>query len=304
MNVLDIEKKSLKQGRRLNVIMGIMGVTFAILSQSSALMVDGLYSMVNFASSIIAAGVSAKIAMDADEEMPFGYDFYEALYITFRALVLLGIMLFSFLGAVSKIITYITGSPVAEIKPGFILIYTVINVILCFTLAGIHKKNYEKTGNKSEILKAEQSAAMVDGMISLGAGGALMALALLKGTALDFLVPIADSIVVLVLVTWMVKEPLGLFKRSLQELLGRSLGEKLEEEVMVLLKLAVNFDKYDFIDLKILKVGRHYHALTLLKPLEPVTAADMDAIRAKVQKNLEKIDSVRSEIIFTEKKWY
>jgi divalent metal cation (Fe/Co/Zn/Cd) transporter len=102
----------------------------------------------------------------------------------------------------------------------------------------------------------------------------------------------------------MIKEPLGLFKRSLQELLGKSLGRKLEEEIMVLLKLAVNLEKYNFIDLKVFKVGRHYHALTLLKPLEAVTAAEMDAVRAKIQKNLARIDAVKSEVIFTEKKWY
>jgi len=162
MNVLKIEKSSLKQGRILNIIIGIMGITFAILSNSSALMVDGLYSMVNFASSIIAAGVSAKIAMDADEKMPLGYDSYESLYITFRSLVLLGIMLFSCMAALSKIFTYIMDGSVPGIKPGFILIYTVINVILCFSLAKIHKTNYKKTGNKSENLKTEHSAAIMN----------------------------------------------------------------------------------------------------------------------------------------------
>jgi len=38
--------------------------------------------------------------------------------------------------------------------------------------------------------------------------------------------------------------------------------------------------------------------------LEAVTGAEIDAVRAKIQKNFEKIDMVRSEVIFTEKKWY
>lgn len=41
MNTLEIERKSLGTARIFNVIMGIMGVAFAILSQSNAIMVDG-----------------------------------------------------------------------------------------------------------------------------------------------------------------------------------------------------------------------------------------------------------------------
>ena len=200
MNTLEIERKSLGIARIFNVIMGIMGVAFAVLSQSNAIMVDGLYSLVNFISSLIAAKVSLKITLDADEKMPFGYDYYETLYITFRSLVLLGVMIISFFTLISKIITYLTGGNVIAIKPGFIMIYTIINIILCFGLAAIHKKNYLKTKQQSEILKAEQSAATVDGMISLGAGVALIGLTFMKGTFLDALVPIADSIVVIILV--------------------------------------------------------------------------------------------------------
>ena len=304
MNILKIEKTSLKQGRILNIIMGIMGVTFAVLSNSSALMVNGLYSMVNFASSIIAAGVSAKIAMDADEKMPLGYDSYESLYITFRSLVLIGIMLFSCMGALSKIFTYIMDGYSAGIKPGFILIYTVINVTLCFSLAKIHKTNYKKTGGKSEILKTEHSAAIVDGMISLGAGGAIVGMTLLKGTPLEFLIPISDSLVVLILISIIIKEPLLLFRNSLKELLGKSIGDKIEKEIRVLLGLAVNLEKYEIIDLKILKVGRHYHTVTLLKPLEVVTVEEMDIVRSKIYKNLLKIAPVRSKVLFTQKRWY
>lgn len=304
MEVLRIEENSFKQGRRLNIIMGIMGVTFAILSNSSALMVDGLYSVVNFVSSLIAAGVSLKLSKNADEEMPFGYDYYETLYISFRSLVLLGIISFSLLGGVAKIITYLTGGPVAEIKPGVILIYTVINVSLCFILSRIHRKNYLKTNGRSELLKAEESAAMVDCMISLGAGIALVGVIFIRGTFLEGIIPIADSIVVIVLSLLLIKEPVKLFKGSLEELLGKSIGRRFEEEAMAHLKLAVNLKRYHLIDLKIIRVGRHHHVYTLLKPLDPVGAEEMDEVREKVFKAFQRLALVRSHVIFTGGKYY
>lgn len=304
MEVLKIEESSFKQGRRLNIIMGVMGVTFAILSNSSALMVDGLYSVVNFASSLIAAKVSLNLSKSADEEMPFGYDYYETLYISFRSLVLLGIISFSLLGGVGKIITYLTGGPVAEIKPGVILIYTIINVSLCFILSRIHRKNYIKTNGSSELLKAEESAAMVDCMISPGAGVALVGVIFMRGTFLEVLIPIADSIVVIVLSLLMIKEPIKLFKGSLEELLGRSIGRKFEEEAMAHLKLAVNLERYHLIDLKIIRVGRHHHVYTLLKPLNPIGVEEMDDIRERVLKAFQRMALVRSHVIFTGSKYY
>ena len=50
-------------------------------------------------------------------------------------------------------------------------------------------------GKRSEILITESKAAVVDGAISGGAGGGLLAASLLRGSALDFVVPVADSVV-------------------------------------------------------------------------------------------------------------
>jgi predicted Co/Zn/Cd cation transporter (cation efflux family) len=304
VNTLEIERKSLGIARIFNVIMGIMGVTFAILSQSNAIMVDGLYSSVNFISSLIAARISLKLTLDADEKMPFGYDYYETLYITFRSLVLLGIMSISFFISVSKIVTYLTGGSVTELKMGVIMIYTGFNIILCFGLAAIHKKNHIKTNKRSEILKAEKTAATIDGVISLGVGVALIGITLAKGTILDFIIPIADSIVVIILVLFIVKEPLKLFLTSIGELLGRSIGEKRKVKVLAYLKLIINFEKYELIDLIIIKSGRNNRAVILLKPLNFIDVEEMDELRGKIHKKLIKMDSIRSEILFTGKKWY
>lgn len=253
---------------------------------------------------MIAAKISLKLTLGADEKMPFGYDYYETLYITFRSLVLLGIMSMSFSTAVSKIVTYLTGGNVTELKIGVIMIYTALNIILCFGLAAIHKKNYIKTNKRSEILKAEKTGATIDGMISLGVGAALIVVTLSKGTILDLIMPIADSIIVIILVLSIVKEPLKLFSISIGELLGRSIGGKRKVKVLAYLKLIINFEKYELMDLIIIKSGRNNRAVILLKPLNFIDVKEMDELRGKIHKKLIKMDSIKSEILFTGKKWY
>lgn len=125
-----IEHQSLAVGKWGNLIMAVTGVVAAYLSHSEALLVDGLYSGVNFVSSIVAARISVAVARPADRRYPFGYDAQEALYVTFRSLVLLGILVFAVAGAIGKIITYATGGDVPELVFGPIIVYAVVMVVI------------------------------------------------------------------------------------------------------------------------------------------------------------------------------
>jgi len=110
-----IEQRSLAIGKWGNLLMAVAGAVAAYLSHADALLVDGLYSGVNFVSAIVAAWISVKVARPADRGYPFGYDAYEALYVTFRSLVLLGVMAFAVFSALGKICTYATGGEVPEL---------------------------------------------------------------------------------------------------------------------------------------------------------------------------------------------
>lgn len=74
-----IERQSLQLGKWGNLLMAGAGVAAAYLSHSDALLVDGLYSGLNFVSAIVAANVAASVAKPADRRYPFGYGAYEAL---------------------------------------------------------------------------------------------------------------------------------------------------------------------------------------------------------------------------------
>ena len=66
-----IERRSLSIGKWANLFMGGSGIAAAYASHSDALLVDGLYSGVNFISAIIAARISASILRPADRWYPF-----------------------------------------------------------------------------------------------------------------------------------------------------------------------------------------------------------------------------------------
>ncbi|MCG8587278.1 MAG: cation transporter, partial [Pirellulales bacterium] len=90
-----VERNSLETGRWANLSMAIAGVTAAYASHSDAILVDGLYSGVNFVSALIAARITMSVVRPPNRAYPFGYDAYEALYVKYRSMILIGIMTFA-----------------------------------------------------------------------------------------------------------------------------------------------------------------------------------------------------------------
>lgn len=295
-----IEQRSLQTGKWANLLMAVAGVAAAYASHSDALLVDGLYSGVNFVSAIIAARVSASILQPADRWYPFGYDAYEALYVKYRSLVLLGIMVFAMFGAIAKIVTYVTGGDVPELVFGPILAYVAAMVVICFGLAAWHHYNWKRSGRQSELLSTESRAAVVDGVISVGAGGGLLASTLLRGTAMDFIVPISDSIIVLVMCAVIIRQPVDMFLASLREVAGSSADPTLVDKARSLTKEMADELPVDVLAVSVMKLGRSYFVVPYLKPAGTVSADEIDDFRRKLQVAYgDLLGSARTEIIVT-----
>ncbi|TWT38971.1 cation transporter [Blastopirellula retiformator] len=295
-----IERQSLQLGKWANLAMAAAGVSAAYASNSDAMLVDGLYSGVNFVSAIVAARISQSIQAPPDSRYPFGYDAYEAIYVKYRALVLLGILAFAMFGAVSKIIRYAGGGEVPELNFGPIVIYMIAMVATCLGLAFWHHRNWRRSGGHSELLRTETKAAMVDGIISAGAGGGLVGAALLQGTSLAFLVPISDSIVVLVMCGCIVRQPLQIFLDSLHEVAGGTAADDVCAKARTLAEEAAKGRQVEVLEVATIKMGRCYLIFAYLKPKAAVTAEEIDAIRIQLTTACqEALGLVKAEVIIT-----
>lgn len=298
-----IEARSLQVAMVGNVIMGIAGVSASYLSNSDALMIDGLYSMVNFASAIVAIKVARQVTQEPNPDFPYGYYANEALYVLFRSLVLLGILLFACFGALNKIMHYLNGGEVAEIKLGAIVIYSLLMVGICFGLAAVHHRNWLKTDKQSSILETERSAAIVDGFMSAGAGGALIGVTLLQGTFFDGIIPIADSILVLILCSTMLATPASLLRKSMHEIAGKASDSILVEQTENAIKLALENEAFEVIDFHMTKLGRSHFCMVHIYPNGAVNAQQLDAVRATVASVCDTHAGTNlSEVVFTAKK--
>jgi divalent metal cation (Fe/Co/Zn/Cd) transporter len=110
-----IEQRSLRFGVGANAVMALAGFSAHVLTGSSALLLDGLYSAVLVGSSLIASRISCNVVRPPDRAWPYGYEGQEALYVLFRSLVLLGVIGFGVGSACSTLIDWWRGSSIAAL---------------------------------------------------------------------------------------------------------------------------------------------------------------------------------------------
>jgi len=301
MTDAEIERRSLEAGKWVNLFMAVAGVAASLSSRSDALLVDGLYSGVNFVSAIVAAKVGAAVTRPPDRERPFGYDAEEPLYVTFRSLFLLGIITFASLSAVDKIVTYATGGSVPELVFGPILVYVAVMVVTCAALASWHHLNWRRSGRRSAILRTESRAAGVDGAISAGSGGALAAVALLRGTALEVVVPVADAVVVLAMSLFIVREPVRMFRDALREAAGGAAEAGAVDVVRRLTQEHLEERPFTILDVAVTRLGRNYVVVAYLRSEGPVEASTLDRLREELRRSYAgELGQVKTEVILTE----
>lgn len=277
-DTMDIETRALAIGRWANLFMALAGVTAAVLSRSDALLVDGLYSGVNFVAALIAVRVARAVRRPADHRYPFGYDAEESLYVSFRSLVLIGVLVFALFVAGEKIVVYLGGGEVPALILGPIMIYTVLMVAICGALAWQFHSAWLRSERCSELLRTEKRAALVDGVLSAGAGAALLLSPLLVGTAAEVLVPIADALIVLVLQLVLLPQPLAMLRAALREVAGAAADAESVSSARRHADEVLHGRPFRLLDIAVAKVGRRYFVV-YVQPLHAVTGETLDQLR-------------------------
>ena len=281
-NAIAHEKRAMDLTRWANLGMGIAGAIAAWASNSQALLIDGLFSLIGYISAVYAMRISETAHRGPDRARPFGYAADEALYSTFRALALLGLVLFGIAQAILGIIDYLIHGDAEVIRLAPVAVYTVIVAITCFWLAFVHWRAWSRTGRQSDMLRLELTASIYDGVITLSAGVGLLCAPLLIGTALEGLVPVADSIMVLILCSIAILSYLRAFRKGLLQLAGISAGPNDHLAVQRPLRRIAEEDGGNIIDIAMVRMGRKLDIVVYYNPHHPVTAAQIDTLTTKM----------------------
>lgn len=294
------EQRSLALGLWVSLAIGLSGLIAYALSGSEAVLLDGLYAGVMAISSLVAARIGANVQRPPDRTWPFGYEGQEAVYVLLRSLLLIGILSFAALNAVRELIAWLQGSSPEAIATAPVGWYGLLGGLSCGALAWVQHRSWLAGGRCSELLRTESRAALLDTAITGGTGAVLVAAPLLQTTPLAPLVPVADTLLVLVLALVVVQEPLQRFRLALRETAGAACAPELIARTRATAATLVEAAAAELLDLSVVKLGRISTVLVYVNPARAVEARWLDELRQRLDAACgDVLGPVRTEVVLT-----
>lgn len=276
-----IEQKALKIGNILNLTMAVSGVLVFMLSNSKAVLIDGLFSFIQFISTIIAVKISKDLSTSSIKQYPLGQYSKETLYVLFRSILIIILLVTSVFSGFNTITTFFNNPDlIPDIHLGFVFANGIIMTVLCFGLSILYKIYNKKIGNCSDVLKAESIGANLDGVISAGTA---IAFVLFKTIPfLKPLLPISDAILLLLLSGFFAIQPIKLLINQINILSYKRLNHKSEKNLLFSLKYELPYLKIH--DIFISKLGKFTEIYITLSLDGKFSIDELDDLRTKIKK--------------------
>lgn len=289
-SITRLESRALVIAMFGNLVMCVAGVLTAILSNSTAIMMDGLFSLIGFAAAFVGRQVSRKIDAGPDRLRPIGYAPDEAIFLTFRALSLLGLILFAATSAAADIIRYLRGEPVPVLNFGPMGAYFLLIFLICMLLWVLHHRTWQHTGRTSDVLRLEAKASAFDAVLTAATGIGILAVYLFGEGWLAPIAPVGDSLIVLILCATIIGQYWRDLMAGLRELAGVTADPRIVLTARRALRPSIAEAGSELRDLAVIKLGRTYIAFAYVTPRQPISAHEIDRL------NLRMIRDLRAEL--------
>ena len=105
----------------------ILAFSFAMVTRSGAIMLDGFYSLVTVSMSFVTLKVASLMQLGRSQKFQFGYYGFEPLINTIKGIIVLSVTLFALVSAVEAILH--GGRP---LEVGSAVIFAIFSTTICF----------------------------------------------------------------------------------------------------------------------------------------------------------------------------
>ena len=287
-NYKQIEMQTLKVGIWINVLMGICGWVGYVFASSYALALDGSLCVISAVSFIIALYITRDRDVKSDE-YPFGIYSIENVYALLQGILLIAITVYAIFQGAENILHFVRANrtEAEPLKLIPLLIYTIAMVFACAGVWLYYRRQSNKTGGESPILKSETVAAYMDTFVTVGTGIALILMALIPAdSSLSFLNYIGDSIIVIIISLFLLPPPIRVVTHSFFSLIGRTTQNKsLKRRTEAVIKSHLD-SSFSLRKLLIFHIGSSYEVDVTISPIQD---SEMNIFRFRETRNsLEK----------------
>lgn len=279
-----------------NLLSATLGVVFAVLTSSRAILLDGLFDVTYFLAALFTLKVASLVHREDDDHFPYGYVFFEPLVNGLKGVLVLGVCLMALADAVSALLA---GG--REIAAGLAIVYGGIAAVLCSVISFALRR--ENRQINSPLIRVDAENWMVNATISACVIVAFSAILFLKHTPWAHLAPYVDPLIVVAVILFSVSVPIHMAWRALMELLNRTPSPEIRDQVRMTVKQVVSEWPVTELFVRVIQPGRA--RLVLAHVVLPTDESSpslhaCDALRVQTLKRLQALHPTTVlDMIFT-----
>ena len=274
-----IERRSIIITIVASVSFGLIGVVISLASQSGAVFLDGVFSLIFAVVGLLTLYVSGLVQRPRDEQYPFGYATFEPMLNLFKGILITLALLYALWSAVTALMT--GGQEVAAVGG---IVYAAIAVSGGAALAVVLRRLAQRSG--SPIVQVDAQNAVIDTLISGAVGVAFVVTLLLQNSRWSQWARYADPVIMLAIAAIAAPQPVRIIRSNWRQLLGRAPEPALRERVAALVDQVLLSVPHAETYLRLTEMGRYlYIHLYVIVPEdapEPIDTRLHDRIRQRI----------------------
>ena len=268
------EQKALYWGVGINIFSSVLGIAFFAITKSQTLFLDAFISLILCISTIVSLVVVRVVNKKVTEKYPLGRYAIENLFLIFRAILMMGIIIYTLIEGSYTIYQFYNGIPVdVDINYVTMLVYCALMVGSCFAITVTYTYFNRKLDVPSEIIKLEITSSLYDGLVTLFATASLLIFTYVP--FLQSISPIGDSIVVIVLSIAYLNIPIKELIKQIKILTDKRENQDIEKKIKDYMKN--EFGDFDIYDIYCAYSGGVVSLYVCLFPTEDIKSSELRA---------------------------
>jgi len=272
-----VEQRVLRLSVVLSALLGAFAVVLGLLSGSTAIVFDGLFSVVDVTMGLLGLWIARLVTREENRTFQYGYWHIEPMTLAFYGGLLIVLCVYAFFDAVG---TFMSGG--TEVELGWAISYSLVMAIACFAMYG-HERRTNRAA-KSQFIHLDAQGWLMSALATAATAVAFIFAWWLKSTPYAHLAPYVDPAILGILSLAMIGIPVRTVRTALTEVLMMTPGE-LDDQVHAVMNEVVarrGFNSYTSYAAKVGR-GRFIEIHIMVDPDQQLgTAADLDAVRSEI----------------------
>ncbi|MFC1763329.1 cation diffusion facilitator family transporter [Planctomycetota bacterium] len=292
-----LEKDALHTSGWTCLIMFGVGIVFAAVTRSEAILLDGIFNGISAVTVYVSARLAGVIHSPGDKTFQFGYAHFEPLVNTVRGLLILTVSAFAFLSAVGSILNGGTG-----LNPGLAILYSVVVGLGCAAMAIFQRRRAKQTQSPMVLLDAQNW--IINAAITATVGAAFLIAFFLQKTSFKGVVPYVDSILVIALTLVTCPMPIRTVLENLRQVFQMAPEQSIQDVVHQRIIQSLGEVGTEDSRIRMGRIGRFLYVVVGLVVKEDFRCErirHLDELREKLERSLAELnEQVVLDLVVTE----